>query len=182
MVNNALPYLSVDHLAEPGLQAPRAHRRFVWPSLGGPLVATSRRGPVGAVEIALGSVTGAQVGRFPRLPRASSHSRRLRALPGTARGRGAVQGLPTRNVVEPLLGLASRHRADDWPCRYCYRSVLLETFVETTRSLGACYRAGSAWTTRKDAASSTPPTPTPFSRGASGCFPSLPASATPSLA
>ena len=53
-----------------------------------------RRRPVGAVEIASGGVTGAQAGRFPRLPRASSRSRRLRALPGTAHDRGAVRSCP----------------------------------------------------------------------------------------
>jgi len=33
----------------------------------------------------------------------------------------------------------------DWYERYCYRPVLLETFVETPRFQGTCYKAAN-WT------------------------------------
>jgi len=39
--------------------------------------------------------------------------------------------------------MASRKIADDWQCRYNYRPVLLETFVEKGRFKGTCYKAAN---------------------------------------
>jgi hypothetical protein len=51
-----------------------------------------------------------------------------------------VQGLASK-----LLSMAARGLAQDWEGRYGYRPVLLETFVETERFSGTCYRAAN-WT------------------------------------
>jgi len=48
-----------------------------------------------------------------------------------------------RNLASKLLGMATRRLADDWQQRYGYRPVLLETFVETPRFRGTCYRAAN---------------------------------------
>jgi hypothetical protein len=37
----------------------------------------------------------------------------------------------------------ARRLAADWCCRYGYRPVLLETFVETPRFSGTCYKAAN---------------------------------------
>ncbi|MEE8584241.1 MAG: Druantia anti-phage system protein DruA [Acidobacteriota bacterium] len=39
--------------------------------------------------------------------------------------------------------MAARQLPDDWQCRYAYRPVLLETFVECPRFTGACYKAAN---------------------------------------
>ena len=39
--------------------------------------------------------------------------------------------------------MISRQIADDWQRRYGIRPVLMETFVETDRFAGTCYRAAS---------------------------------------
>ena len=46
----------------------------------------------------------------------------------------------SRNLASRVLAMASRQLADDWQCRYNYRPVLLETFVEE-RFKGTCYKA-----------------------------------------
>ena len=48
-----------------------------------------------------------------------------------------------RNLATKLLGMATRTLADDWQQRYKYRPVLLETFVETPRFRGTCYKAAN---------------------------------------
>jgi hypothetical protein len=48
-----------------------------------------------------------------------------------------------RNLATKLLGMATRILADDWQQRYNYRPVLLETFVETPRFRGTCYKAAN---------------------------------------
>jgi hypothetical protein len=48
-----------------------------------------------------------------------------------------------RNLATKLLGMAMRTLADDWQQRYNYRPVLLETFVETPRFRGTCYKAAN---------------------------------------
>lgn len=48
-----------------------------------------------------------------------------------------------RNLASKLLALAARRVAEDWTHRYGYRPVLMETFVETRRFLGTCYRAAN---------------------------------------
>jgi len=47
------------------------------------------------------------------------------------------------NLASRLLGMVTRALADDWQERYNYRPVLLETFVETPRFRGTCYKAAN---------------------------------------
>ena len=42
-----------------------------------------------------------------------------------------------------VLARAQARLADDWEARYCYRPVLLETYVERGRFAGTCYRAAN---------------------------------------
>jgi hypothetical protein len=49
----------------------------------------------------------------------------------------------SRHLASKLLGLVTRRLAHDWLCRYGYRPVLLETFVEKPRFSGTCYRAAN---------------------------------------
>ncbi len=53
--------------------------------------------------------------------------------------------ITSRNLASKLLAMAARRVAEDWEERYGYRPVLMETFVETGRFAGTCYRA-SNWT------------------------------------
>ena len=39
--------------------------------------------------------------------------------------------------------MAARQLPEDWHDRYAYRPVLLETFVDTGRFTGACYKAAN---------------------------------------
>lgn len=48
-----------------------------------------------------------------------------------------------RNLASRLLAMATRRLADDWQQRYGYRPVLVETFVETPRFRGTCYKAAN---------------------------------------
>ncbi len=47
------------------------------------------------------------------------------------------------HLASKLLGLAARRLPADWLARYGYRPVLLETFVETPRFAGTCYKAAN---------------------------------------
>ncbi len=49
----------------------------------------------------------------------------------------------SRNLASRLLAIATRRLADDWQHGYGYRPVLLETFVETPRFRGTCYKAAN---------------------------------------
>lgn len=50
----------------------------------------------------------------------------------------------SRNFASKVLGLISKRLPSDWEARYCYKPVLLETFVECNRfSGGACYKAAN---------------------------------------
>ena len=49
------------------------------------------------------------------------------------------------NLASRLLAMAARQLTTDWQHRYGYRPVLLETFVETPRFRGTCYKAAN-WT------------------------------------
>jgi len=51
--------------------------------------------------------------------------------------------ITSKNLASKVLALAARRLADDWFLRYAYRPVLLETFVETQRFLGTCYKAAN---------------------------------------
>ncbi len=48
-----------------------------------------------------------------------------------------------KNLASRLLAMVSHRLADDWQQRYRYRPVLLETFVETPRFRGTCYKAAN---------------------------------------
>jgi hypothetical protein len=48
-----------------------------------------------------------------------------------------------RNLASRLLALAARRLRDDWLDRYGLRPLLIETFVDTTRYAGTCYRAAN---------------------------------------
>jgi len=48
-----------------------------------------------------------------------------------------------RNLASRVLSLASRRIGVDFAARYGIRPVLLETFVETGRFRGTCYRAAN---------------------------------------
>jgi hypothetical protein len=48
-----------------------------------------------------------------------------------------------QNLASRVLAMISRRLADDWHARYAYRPVLLETFVETPRYTGTCYKAAN---------------------------------------
>ncbi len=50
-----------------------------------------------------------------------------------------------KNLASYLLAMAARRVAADWQLHYGYSPVLLETFVETQRFRGTCYRAAN-WT------------------------------------
>ena len=47
------------------------------------------------------------------------------------------------NLASRLLALAARRVADDWVRLYAYRPLLLETFVDSKRHAGTCYRAAN---------------------------------------
>jgi hypothetical protein len=47
------------------------------------------------------------------------------------------------NLASRLLGMATRRLADDWQQCYGLRPVLVETFVETPRFHGTCYKAAN---------------------------------------
>ena len=47
------------------------------------------------------------------------------------------------HLASHLLGRLARRLPRDWQQRYCIRPVLLETFRETARFRGTCYRAAN---------------------------------------
>ena len=51
----------------------------------------------------------------------------------------------SKNLASRLLAMAARQLHEHWQQRYGYRPVLLETFVETRRFKGTCYKAAN-WT------------------------------------
>lgn len=56
-----------------------------------------------------------------------------------------VPSVQVKNLASHVLGLASRQLADDWQRHYGYKPVLIETFVDSRRYPGTCYRAAN-WT------------------------------------
>ena len=48
-----------------------------------------------------------------------------------------------KNLASRILSLAARRIGSDWRLRYGYEPVLLETFVDTERFAGTCYKAGN---------------------------------------
>ena len=51
----------------------------------------------------------------------------------------------SKNLASRLLAMAAKQLPEHWQQRYDYRPVLLETFVETRRFRGTCYKAAN-WT------------------------------------
>jgi hypothetical protein len=49
----------------------------------------------------------------------------------------------TKNLASRILSLAAKRIASDWRIRYGYAPVLLETFVDTMRFTGTCYKAAN---------------------------------------
>jgi Druantia protein DruA len=47
------------------------------------------------------------------------------------------------NLASRLLALAAKRIVEDWQRLYAYRPLLLETFVDTERNAGTCYRAAN---------------------------------------
>jgi hypothetical protein len=48
-----------------------------------------------------------------------------------------------KNLATKSLSLVARRICDDWQHQYAYRPVLMETFVDTTRFQGICYKAAN---------------------------------------
>lgn len=51
----------------------------------------------------------------------------------------------SKNLASKILAMAARRLPDHWQSQYGIRPVLLETFVDTQRFTGACYKAAN-WT------------------------------------
>ena len=49
----------------------------------------------------------------------------------------------SKNLASKILALAARTLPQHWQQRYAYRPVLMETFVDTERFSGTCYRAAN---------------------------------------
>jgi len=51
--------------------------------------------------------------------------------------------IKSKNLASKILSLTAKSLPDDWEKRYNIRPVLLETFVETKRFTGTCYKAAN---------------------------------------
>jgi Domain of unknown function (DUF4338) len=51
--------------------------------------------------------------------------------------------IQSKGLASKILSLVSRQLPEDWQQRYGYRPVLLETFVESPRHRGTCYKAAN---------------------------------------
>jgi len=51
--------------------------------------------------------------------------------------------IQSKGLASKILSIVSRQLPNDWQQRYGYRPVLLETFVETPRHRGTCYKAAN---------------------------------------
>ncbi len=54
-----------------------------------------------------------------------------------------LNSVQVKNLASHVLGLVSQRLSTDWFVRYGVRPVLLETFVDTARYAGTCYRAAN---------------------------------------
>ncbi len=54
-----------------------------------------------------------------------------------------LNSVQVKNLASHVLGLVSQRLSTDWLARYGVRPVLLETFVDTARYAGTCYRAAN---------------------------------------
>lgn len=51
--------------------------------------------------------------------------------------------IQSKGLASKILSIISRQLPNDWQQRYGYRPVLLETFVESPRHRGTCYKAAN---------------------------------------
>ncbi len=51
--------------------------------------------------------------------------------------------IQSKGLASKVLAMAARRLASDWHERYGYRPVLLETFVDSPRHKGTCYKAAN---------------------------------------
>jgi Domain of unknown function (DUF4338)/Transposase Tn5 dimerisation domain/Transposase DNA-binding len=72
----------------------------------------------------------------------STRERRLTAVVGNTRFL-ILPSVQVKNLASHVLGLATQRLAGDWQARYGVRPVLVETFVDTSRYEGTCYRAAN---------------------------------------
>jgi hypothetical protein len=54
-----------------------------------------------------------------------------------------LPSVKVKNLASHVLGLATQRLAGDWQARYGARVLLVETFVDTSRYQGTCYRAAN---------------------------------------
>lgn len=72
----------------------------------------------------------------------SMRERRLTRVVGNTRFL-IVPSVKVKNLASHVLGLATQRLAGDWQARYGVRPVLVESFVDTSRYEGTCYRAAN---------------------------------------
>lgn len=72
----------------------------------------------------------------------STRAARLRQVVGNTRFL-ILPSVKVKNLASHVLGLATRRLARDWQVRYGERVRLVETFVDTSRYEGTCYRAAN---------------------------------------
>ena len=70
--------------------------------------------------------------RAARLPRIALNSRFL-----------ILPSVQVPHLASHVLGMATRQLASDWQQRYGYKPILVETFVDSSRYRGTCYRAAN---------------------------------------
>ncbi len=72
----------------------------------------------------------------------SMRERRLSRVVGNTRFL-ILPSVQVKNLASHVLGLATQRLAGDWQARYGLRPVLVESFVDTSRYEGTCYRAAN---------------------------------------
>jgi hypothetical protein len=74
-----------------------------------------------------------------------SHEQRQRNLPYVVNNARflILPWVQSKNLASKILGMIARQLPNDWEKRYGIRPVLMESFVETDRFTGTCYRAAN---------------------------------------
>ena len=54
-----------------------------------------------------------------------------------------VPWIQSKGLASKILSMIARQLPHDWQQRYGYRPVLLETFIESERHCGTCYKAAN---------------------------------------
>jgi hypothetical protein len=72
----------------------------------------------------------------------STRAARLKQVVGNTRFL-ILPSVKVKNLASHVLGLATQRLAGDWQVRYGERLLLVETFVDTSRYEGTCYRAAN---------------------------------------